>query len=76
MLVAARYAKRVVVMKDGMVLADGPVRDIFSQVEMLERSFLMPPQTTRLGKALELPFTLLTVEEAETTVKALLREVI
>jgi len=75
MALAARYAKRVVIMKDGALLADGPARSVFSQVEMLKQSSLLPPQVTRLGEALGLPFTLLTLEEAECAVTALLREV-
>lgn len=75
MKLAARYADRVVVMKDGTVLADGPVREIFAKSDTLRASYLKPPQITRLGERLGLPYALLTVEEAEVGLRALLREV-
>lgn len=68
----ARYAERVVVLKHGAVLADGPVREILFQVDVLEQSSLEPPQMARLGRALGVPFAFLTVEEATAGIGALL----
>jgi energy-coupling factor transport system ATP-binding protein len=50
----ADHARRVVVMADGRILADGPTAAILSQAEMLERAAVIPPQTIRLAQALDL----------------------
>jgi len=67
MNIAAEYSKRVIVLKEGQVLADGMTREVFAQTELLETTYLKPPQVTRLGQALKeygLPADLLTVDEA------------
>jgi len=53
MNLAAEYAKRVIVLKDGQILLDGDVKDIFVKSEELETTFLKPPQITRLGLLLK-----------------------
>lgn len=66
MSLVARFARRVVVLGNGRVLADGAVRDILSRAELLARTCLEPPAITRLaGRCAELgiPGNLLTVEE-------------
>lgn len=61
MWVAAEYAHRTIVMKDGQVLIDGTTRDVFAREDLLQAARLRPPQhvslANRLGK------TLLTVDE-------------
>ncbi len=52
MNLAAEYAKRIIVLKDGQVLLDGPTRAVYAQVESLKTSFLLPPQITRFGNAM------------------------
>jgi len=49
MWVAAEYAERVVVMKDGRILLDGPTRAAFAQEETLAEAALRPPPLLRLG---------------------------
>jgi energy-coupling factor transport system ATP-binding protein len=49
MNLAAEYARRVIVLKDGEIVADGPTRNVFSNIEILEKAYLMPPQITRLA---------------------------
>jgi energy-coupling factor transport system ATP-binding protein len=49
MEVAAEYASRSVVMKDGGVLLDGPTRDIFAQEEKLKEASLRPSSLVRLS---------------------------
>jgi cobalt transport protein ATP-binding subunit len=49
MEVAAEYATRAVVMKDGGVLLDGPTRDIFAQEEKLKEASLRPSSLVRLS---------------------------
>jgi energy-coupling factor transport system ATP-binding protein len=47
--VAAEYATRAVVMKDGGVLLDGPTRHIFAQEEKLKEAALRPSSLVRLS---------------------------
>jgi energy-coupling factor transport system ATP-binding protein len=55
MNIAAEYAERVIVLKDGKVLLDGPTRDVFTQTETLSKTFLRPPQVTLISERLGLP---------------------
>ena len=52
MELAARYASRILVMSEGKIIADGSPRDIFSNTGVLEKSYLSPPQITRLAMGL------------------------
>jgi energy-coupling factor transport system ATP-binding protein len=49
MWAAAEYATRTVVMKDGLIDADGRTRDIFANEAMLEQASLRPPPMVRLS---------------------------
>jgi energy-coupling factor transport system ATP-binding protein len=49
MWVATEYATRTVVMKDGLIFADGRTRAIFANEDMLERASLRPPSMVRLS---------------------------
>jgi len=50
---AAQYAQRVIVLKDGRVIADGPSKIVLSDVQLLAKSNLMPPQINLLAKRLK-----------------------
>ena len=66
MNLAAEYSERVVVLKDGEILCEGTPKKVFSQVEILEKTYLKPPQVTRLSQRLAeygIPSAILTVEE-------------
>ena len=66
MPIVAQYARRVIAMGQGKILADGPTGEVFAHPEVLERTFLEPPQITQLAQgAMELGFQpgTLTVEE-------------
>jgi energy-coupling factor transport system ATP-binding protein len=66
MYIVAQYARRVILMSEGKVLADGSTSDVFSQPEVLQKAFLEPPQITQLAQSVpELGFNpgTLTVEE-------------
>jgi len=52
MNLAAEYAKRIIVLKDGQLLLDGLTREVYTQVETLQTSFLHPPQITRFAQAM------------------------
>lgn len=45
----ARYAQRLIVLHEGRVLLDGPTPEVFTQVEELKKSFVVPPVATRLA---------------------------
>ncbi len=63
MKLVAEYAERVIVLKDGKILADAPTREIFKNVKLLEEISLTPPQITLLTlKLFKVPT--LTVTEA------------
>lgn len=42
--IAANYASRLIVMKDGKIALDGPPRDLLYQREALRESYVTPPQ--------------------------------
>lgn len=66
MNLVAEYAKRIVVLRNGEILCDGPTREVFSQSELLGTTYLRPPQVTRLGQLLSaygIPGDVLTVDE-------------
>ncbi|MDQ4075645.1 MAG: ATP-binding cassette domain-containing protein [Chloroflexota bacterium] len=50
MPIVARYAKRVVAMGRGQILADGVTADVFGNVEVLAQTFVEPPQITQLAQ--------------------------
>jgi energy-coupling factor transport system ATP-binding protein len=52
MNLVARYAKRLIVMADGEIIADGPTRKVFQMKDVLKRAFLKPPQITRFAQNL------------------------
>ena len=64
-LVAA-FATRVIVLCKGRILLDGTPREVFSKPEILEKTWVQPPQITRLSHKLSklcaIP-TMLTVDE-------------
>ena len=53
MYIVAQYARRVILMSEGKILADGPTSDVFSQPDTLQRAFLEPPQITQLAQSVE-----------------------
>ncbi|MGB9674232.1 MAG: energy-coupling factor ABC transporter ATP-binding protein [Anaerolineales bacterium] len=66
MPIVARYARRVIVMGSGKILADDQTRKIFSMSEVLAQTYLEPPQITQLAqRCVSLGFSpeTLTVEE-------------
>jgi cobalt transport protein ATP-binding subunit len=49
MEVAAEYATRAIVMKDGAILLDGPTREVFAREERLQEASLRPSSLVRLS---------------------------
>lgn len=50
--IVAGYARRVVAMADGEIVADGPPEEVFCNAAVMERASLKPPQITRLAAEL------------------------
>lgn len=53
MPIVARYARRVIAMANGKILADGDTADIFKQTAVLEKASLEPPQITQFAQRLQ-----------------------
>jgi energy-coupling factor transport system ATP-binding protein len=53
--VAAAYARRVILMRDGRIVGDGPTREIFSDARGIEALGLTPPPIVQLGIHLGVP---------------------
>ena len=65
MLLVARFAKRVLVLREGQIVLDGTPRNVFGQPDLLRSPFLAPPPITTLAQALPEFFedTVLSVDE-------------
>jgi len=66
MPIVAQYARRVILMSEGKILADDETARVFSQPEILAKAFLEPPEITQLAQSVqELGFSpgTLTVDE-------------
>jgi energy-coupling factor transport system ATP-binding protein len=50
MPIVAQYARRVVAMGQGRILADGPTGQVFTRADLLKQTFLEPPQITQLAQ--------------------------
>jgi energy-coupling factor transport system ATP-binding protein len=75
----AENADRVLVMNDGVIIADGTPKEIFKNVEMLKGVGLDVPQTTELLYALNkngmaVPTNVLSVEETAKVIANYLEE--
>ena len=71
----AKYVDRVIVLKKGRILLDGPTRKIFEKVDLLASTNIDPPQVTQISlnlKEFGIPVAL-TVEELVDTITELLR---
>lgn len=66
MPIVAQYAQRVVVLAQGRTLMDASTREVFAEPDLLTKTFVKPPQITRLAQALNgygFPKDVLTVTE-------------
>lgn len=62
--VLAEVCTRAIVLCQGELLLDGTPREVFRHQEELRRTFIQPPQISRLSMALGFPEVALSVEEA------------
>ena len=76
MPLVARFAKRVLVFREGQILLDGKTREVFGQPALLQTTFLTPPPITLLAQALPefFPGTVLSVDEMVEETLTLLRK--
>lgn len=51
MPIVGLYAQRLITMAQARVMADGPTREVFKKADILEKTFLAPPQITQLAQA-------------------------
>ncbi len=51
MPIVARYARRVIVMGLGKVIADGSPQEVFSQPDVLAQTYIEPPQITQFAQS-------------------------
>lgn len=75
MPIVAAYAQRVVALCEGTVLLDGPTREVFARADELRRTFVKPPQVTRLAQSWNdprVPPDIITVDEAVAALSALI----
>jgi energy-coupling factor transporter ATP-binding protein EcfA2 len=49
--VAAAFCHRMIILKGGSVIADGPVREVLSRQSALDRGMIVPPSAVRMGIA-------------------------
>ncbi len=61
MAVAAEYARRVILMRDGRIVRDGQTREVFSDEPLLNELGLTPPPVVQVANRLGIPA--LTLEE-------------
>lgn len=59
----AENFERVIALSQGQVLLDGPANNVLGQEKVLARTYVDPPQLTRLGKGLGLKKTVRNQEE-------------
>ncbi|MEW6623514.1 MAG: energy-coupling factor ABC transporter ATP-binding protein [Bacillota bacterium] len=50
--IIAKYAKRIIALARGKVLLDGPTNEVFAQSDILETTYVKPPEVTQLAQAL------------------------
>lgn len=66
MPIVAQYARRVIVLGLGKIIADGSPQEVFSQPDVLAETYIEPPQITQFGQAVSqhgFSKSTLTVEE-------------
>ncbi len=72
MRIVADYAERTVVLGQGRILLDASTREVFAQPDILQQTYVEPPQITRLAQAIdhdERFRRVLNVEEMKTLTK-------
>jgi energy-coupling factor transporter ATP-binding protein EcfA2 len=68
------FGERVIAMGQGEILLDGPPREVFSQPEILAKTFVSPPQIIRCGIEVGLDPLPLNVDEAATQIATKIKQ--
>ncbi|MBV4427522.1 energy-coupling factor ABC transporter ATP-binding protein [Clostridium tyrobutyricum] len=50
--IVAKYCKRLIVLCHGKILMEGSTKEVFSKPDLLENTFVKPPEVTQLAQAL------------------------
>ncbi|EHR78178.1 ABC transporter [Thermococcus litoralis DSM 5473] len=74
MNLAAEYSDRIIVINNGKKLTEGTPREVFSNLNLLKKAHLEPPQVTQLALELGLPCIPLNVQECFEIFSQLWRE--
>lgn len=53
MPIVAQYARRVLALGRGRILADGPTGEVFKRADLLAETFLEPPQITQIAQRVQ-----------------------
>ncbi len=70
----ARTARRVGLMADGRILADGPVEEVLYDYETLKKAFIKPPQVVELNlKVNKFSKKFLTVDQAAEVIREMIK---
>jgi len=70
----AEAFQRVVVMRDGQVILDGPTASVFQQPKLLESTYVKPPALTRLSQRLGLVEPFFSISQTADWVQAQLEQ--
>jgi len=73
----AEVAKRIVLVADGKIVADGPTREVFQKTGIPAAAQIKPPQITQLAHALAdcgVPPSLMTIRELAESLARIVRE--
>lgn len=73
MTLAANFCERIIALRKGEIILDGPPREVFAQPEKLAETFVKPPSITQFGLSLGFNPPPLNVDEAEKMFKERLR---
>ena len=74
-----RFADRIIVMREGEIVADGPAREILTNIALLNQIGVYPPQITLVAQRLrdlgvDIPELPLTLDEGVAILECLMRE--
>jgi len=73
MHIVATYTERTIVLGQGRILLDDTTRNVFAQPEVLQKTYVEPPQITQIGQALAgqgIPGNVLSVDEMKNAYQA------
>jgi energy-coupling factor transport system ATP-binding protein len=75
---AAEYARRIIAMAKGEIIADGPPSKVLTNPQILDKCALLAPQITQLAQKISehvngFPKEIISLEEATSAIREFLR---